>query len=194
MERLKAPSAVSRELVPGSGKRSLQKTPTLATMPPVANRLTDVDIPLSAWSNWHEDGKARQLRRALTAEERAALEARRDELAPAVAPHADRDADRVALALTDMFGGFPSMRRDDAGVVARLDGARRMLPGFPAWAIEKACAAIQQNGVWRDGAFDRHWPPSDAEIVAEVRDKLRLYGDQHRSAVALLEATVEERA
>lgn len=167
-----------------------------ADLPPVRNRVTDVDIPRAAWSTWKEDGKDRQLRRALTAEERAALEARRDELAPAVVPHASRDVDRVALALTDMFGGFPSMRqRDDASVVARLDGARRVMEEFPAWAIEKACATIQQNGIWRVqdgfGKFDRHWPPSDAEIVAEVWDKLRLYGDQHRSAVELLEAAVE---
>jgi len=114
------------------------------------------------------------------------------ELAPAVQPFGNRDVNRVALALTDMFGGFPSMRqRDDAAVLARIDGARHVLSEFPAWAIEKACSYIQANGVWRDGAFDRQWPPSDAEIVQEVRQKLRLYSDQYQSAVNLLAATVE---
>jgi hypothetical protein len=47
------------------------------------------------------------------------------------------------------------------------------------------------NGVWRDGKFDRQWPPNDSEIVDAVRKEVRIYGDQHRSAVALLGATVE---
>jgi hypothetical protein len=180
-------------LVPDSGKALPTKSVTLATLPPVTNRLTDVEIPLRVWSSWKEDGKPRQLRRALTGDERDALEARSNELAPAMEPYSDRDVNRVALALTDMFGGFPSMRtRDDAGVLARIDGVRRVLAEFPTWAIEKACGYIQANGVWRDGAFDRQWPPSDAEIVAVVRDKLRLYADQHKSAVELLAATVEE--
>jgi hypothetical protein len=115
------------------------------------------------------------------------------ELAPAVQPFGEKDVNRVALALTDMFGGFPSMRqRDDAAVIARIDGARYVLAEFPAWAIEKACALIQANGVWRDGKFDRQWPPSDAEIVQEVRDKFRLYSDQYRSADALLKAEVDD--
>jgi hypothetical protein len=162
-------------------------------LPPILDRRTDVDIPLAAWSAWREDGKPRALRRALSDGERRELERRRGELEPAVAGYSERDGDRVALALTDMFGGFPSMRqRDDSAVVARIDGVRRILMEFPAWAIEKACAAVQTNGVWRDGKFDRQWPPSDSEIIAEVREKLRLYGDQHQRAVALLSATVEE--
>jgi hypothetical protein len=159
----------------------------------VSNRITDVEIPRTAWSSWHEAGKPRQLRRPLTDVEISALESRRIELVPAVQPYGERDVNRVTLALTDMFGGFPSMRqRDDTAVMARIDGARRVLEEFPAWAIEKACIFIQANGVWRDGAFDRQWPPSDAEIIQEVRQKFRLYSDQHQSAVALLAAVVEE--
>lgn len=171
----------------------MRKGPTAKELPPVRSIEADVRIPNAVWCNWKEDGKARQLRRALTTEERAVIEARRDELLPAVEPHGERDADRVALALTDMFGGFPSMRaRDDGAVVARIDSARRVLVTFPAWAIEAACTMIQSDGVWRDEKFDRQWPPSDAEIVSSVREKLRMYSDRHRSAVALLEATVEE--
>lgn len=192
MEKLQMPSADSRALVPDFGKRSLKKSLTLATMPPVSNRYTDVEIPLSTWSAWHEAGKPRELCRALTAAERSALEARLDELLSVVQPCGDRDVNRVALSLTDMFGGFPSLRhRDDEAVIARIDGARRILMEFPVWAIEKACRKIQMNGVWRDGKFDRQWPPSDAEIAAAVRDEARLYADQHRQAIALLSATVE---
>ncbi len=141
-----------------------------------------------------EDGKDRQLRRPLTGDERAALEIRRNELDHALAPHGNRDVNRIALALTDMYGGFPSMRvRDDGSLVGRIDSVRRVLAAFPAWAIEKACRDIQINGVWRDGKFDQQWPPSDAEIVVAVRQALQFYGDQHDSAIALLEAKVEEQ-
>jgi hypothetical protein len=128
----------------------------------------------------------------LTSEERNALEGRRDELEGIVQPNGERDVNRIVLAITDMFGGFPSMRqRDDDAVVARVDGARRVLSEFPAWAIERGCLGLQMNGVWRDGKFERQWPPSDAEIVAAVRDAARLYADTYHSAVALLSATVE---
>lgn len=155
------------------------------------NRTTDLEIPDRVWSRWTPSDGPRQLRRALSAEERAAVERRRDELAPVVAPYAERDVDRVALALADMFGGFSSMRQTGDEVVARIDGARRVLSPYPAWAIEKACAAIQSRGVFREGKFDRRWPPSDAEVGEVVREELRLYGDAHGRAIALLSATVE---
>lgn len=194
MEKLRTPSAGSVALRQGSDRRSPTTSgPTLATLPPAANRFTEVDIPRSVWSAWREDGKPHALRRPLTGEERAALEARRDELTPAVQPHGGRDVDRVALALTDMFGGFPSMRqRDDSGMVAKVDSVRRLLGAFPAWAIEKACGRIRANGVCRDGKFDRQWPPSDAEIIDAVRTAVDLYADPLRSAIALLVAPVEE--
>jgi hypothetical protein len=163
-------------------------------LPKISNQATDIDIPRSAWSSWKEHGKPRQLRRPLTVSERSDLEARRDELAPMMVPVQPSQVERVKTALADMFGSIRSMRQTGANAVAILEGAYRALSEFPAGAIEKACVSIQQNGVWRDGKFDREWPPNDAEIVAEVRDKVRLYGDAYRSAVALLEATVETGA
>lgn len=129
----------------------------------------------------------------MTAEERAALELRRAELAPWVSGYeGEEEGDRVALALFDMFASFRSLRQTESNAVAQVDAARRALRDFPMWAIVKACESIQLNGVWRNGAYDRQWPPNDSEIVAEVRDKLRLYGDQYRSAVDLLNAEVEQ--
>lgn len=158
----------------------------------MANSYTDVELPRSVLSSWREDGKPRASRRALAADERRALEARRDELLPAVEPHGSRDVDRVAAAIAGMYGGFPSMRQQgDDAVVSRLDAARRALAPFPAWAIESACSAIQRNGVWRDGKLDRRWPPSDAEIAQQVRQELRLYSDTLRRVVEVLEAQVE---
>jgi hypothetical protein len=162
-------------------------------MPPVANRTTDIEIPRAVWSAWKESGKPRQLRRPLTWIEARALENRRDELAPAVAPYDAREADRVALALTDMYGGYPSMgSRGDQSVAGRVEAVRRAVAAFPCWAIEKACHSIHANGVWRDGAYDRKWPPTDAEIVDAVREAARLYTDSYQSAVNLLEAEVED--
>lgn len=129
----------------------------------------------------------------MTTIERIALEQRRDELSPMMASFVETDeADKVHLALSDMFGSFRSMRQTGEEALAVLDASSRALAKFPSWAIVKACLAIQTNGVWRDEKFDRRWPPSDAEIVHEVRSQLRLYGDAYRSAVALLEAEVEE--
>lgn len=163
-----------------------------AQMPSVLNRMTDIEIPRSAWSNWIPSDGPRKLRRHLTATERSALVHRRQELAPWVAPFEGRqEANRVALAVMDMLGSFRSMRQVEEAAVAQVDAIQRLLAPFPAWAIENACRSIQQDGVWRNGAFDRQWPPNDSEIIAKVRDNLRLYNDQYRSAVALLEAEVD---
>jgi hypothetical protein len=198
MEKLKVP-ALRTSASPGS-----QPTPAMARravmtldsahLPMISNRLTDVEIPRAVWSPWLGTGKPRELVRQLTAGERSALEGRRDELAPALAPFGTGiEADRVHLSLADVFGSFRSMRHTGAEAVAIVDASCRALAEFPCWAIEKACRSIQVNGVWRDGKFDRQWPPNDAELVDAVRKEVRLYGDQHRSAASLLEAKVEER-
>jgi hypothetical protein len=154
----------------------------------------DVLIPNRVLSTWTERGKPRQLRRALTAEERTALERRRDEVAPYIAPFSPQQADLVALALLDMYGGFTSMRGGEEDAAARVDSALRLLAPFPAWAIQAACASIRTNGVWRDGKFDRRWPPNDPEIVLAVREEMLLYRDVHDRAAKILAATVEEQA
>lgn len=190
MEKLKVPAAMpSRALRPASG--TAVAGPMVDHLPPVLNRIADIEIPKRVWSSWQEAGKPKMLRRALEPAEREVIERRVAELTPAVAGYGASDLDRVVVALGDMFGGFPSMRGNEEQAIARLDGARRMLAGFPAWAIEKGCRAIQRNGVWRDGKFDKQWPPSDAEIVAEAQSALRLYSDQHLRAVELLAAEFE---
>lgn len=191
MRKIEAPAA-SRQLQPASGKTS-QPARLSTSGPQILNPRTDIEIPLSAWSAWKPaDGTPRQLRRALTAEERQDLEARRDELAPMVAPYGVRERDEVVLALSDMYGGYTSMRQGDEAAVARLDSVLRLLSGFPAWAIVKACRGIQMNGVWREGKLDKRWPPNDPEIIHAVQFETQLYAGQHKSACDLLGATVEE--
>lgn len=164
-----------------------------SVMPPVVNRITDLVIPNAVFSSWTETGKARQIRRALTIDERHLLENRRDEVAPALMPFSDKAVDPVVEALLDMYGGYRNMRGGEDDAAARVDAAARLLAEFPAWAIQKACMAIRRNGVWREGKFDRVWPPNDAEIIAAVKDEMRLYQDTFDRCVALLTATVEER-
>ena len=162
-------------------------------LPPVTVPYPDSSIPRSAWSPWKEAGKPRQLRRPLAPRERGALERRQRELAPAVEPYRDSERDRVALALLDMYGGYPSMgSRGDPAAAGRVDSAARVLAEFPAWAIERACQKIHVNGVWRDGAFDRRWPPNDSELVEAVRIEARVYTETYRNVMALLEAAVED--
>ncbi len=196
MDKLRAPVPArldSPGTPPGSGT-GFSAPMTADRLPKILNRSTDVEIPNNAWCAWIPSAGERQLRRPLTAEERSALERRAAELAPAVAPWRPSEADFVELALSDMFGGFTSMRQTGEDLDGRLDSTKRVLAPFPAWAIVKACAGIQANGVWRDGKFDRRWPPNDAEIVDAARKEARIYADQHRSAVALLAAAVEESA
>lgn len=193
MEKLPMPSAVSQGYQSGSSEQLPTTTSGLSSMPAVSNRRTDIDIPRSVWSAWiPSNGAPREIRRPLTVDERVALEQRRDELAPALAPFAKRSVNRLVQEIGAMYGGFPSMRTgSDEAIVGRASSLLDVLVKFPAWAIVKACINIREKGIWRDGAYDRKWPPSDAEIIAAVREEVRLYGDQHRSAVALLAATVE---
>jgi hypothetical protein len=196
MERLTLP-AISERLASQDSRLGsntvIQSARPTVPLPKISNPLTDIEIPRSVWSTWREAGKPRQLRRALTSDEIRAIEARRDELAPFVGPFAGaEETKRVSVALARMFGSFSQMRQTGEEAAAVVMATRELLEEFPAWAIEKACMSIRTNGVWRDGKFDRVWPPSESEIVADVRKEVRLYGDQHRSAVALLGATVEQ--
>lgn len=186
-------AAASRTSLPVSATATQMPSALLGSnLPPVRNQITDIDIPNSAWARWIENGKPRQLRRELSSMETVMLLDRRAELERMVAPYSPRELDAVSLALGDMYGGFTSMANmSDQQAAVRLDGALRVLSDFPAWAIQKACLSIQMNGVWREGKFDRRWPPNDSEIVDATRQEARLYSDQHKSATDLLAAEVE---
>lgn len=190
MEKLKMPSAVSPPSPRGSGTPALLRT---GPLPRISNRSTDVEIPRDVWSPWIPDAGARKITRPLTPGERQALEARRDELAPLADPYRPGETHAIAIALAEMFSGFTSMRQGAEEAVAKIESICHLLEEFPAWAILKACTGIRKNGVWRNGKFDKQWPPNDSELFDAVRQEARLYADQHRSAVALLAATVEER-
>lgn len=160
--------------------------------PPVMNRPTDVEIPRRLWEAWIEPGKPRLVRRALEPSERAALEARIAEIEPWIVGYAPEEQDFVALEVLGMLGSFRSMSgQSDEQIAAAADSLLRSLSGLPYWAIEKACVNIRVNGYTKDGgARERHWAPSDSEVVQIVRETTKLYRDQYDSAIALLNAGV----
>lgn len=164
-----------------------------SNLPAVTSATTDRDIPQRLWCHWQEAGQPRCLRRALTDDERAALEARAAELAPVLQGHGQHDLSRVRLALSDMIGGF-AQRQDDATVSAKVDSQQRLLAEFPLWAIDRVCRRIRSDGYLRDGKVERRWPPSDPELFMMVRDVVQVYQHQLRSAAALLAATVDPDA
>lgn len=186
----------SRSLVRGYGEKSnnADKMLTLrqrSNLPTITNRLTDVDMPLRLWDSWTQDGHPKKLRRELTADECAALTARRDELAPWVSGyHPEAEFDEVVLALIDMFTGFQSMSAE-AGA-ARVESVARLLRDFPLWVVEASCKRIRLRGYVRDDKIERHWPPSDPELVAMIKTELSLYERSYDSAVALLNGEVCE--
>lgn len=112
-------------------------------------------------------------------------------MAPALAPLRPEQRDSAALAVLEMFNGYTSMRGTEEEAGARVDAALNLLSDQPLWAIEKACMSIRRRGVWRKGAFDRQWPPSEPELADAVREEAKLYRETHDRCVALLTATVE---
>lgn len=205
METVMKPlGAAARKVTSGSAlpvsQRNSARAPSISyhagNLPAALNYPVDVGIPYKLWSAWiPNDGSPRELYRPLRESEREALEARRAELAPALEPYGPADTDRVVTAISAMFGSFRSMRDRGADAVAALDNARRAVAPFPAWAVEIACAVIQNRGYEvedRDGKRqERHWPPSDAEIVKAVEESVRIRAVALASASALLSAKVE---
>lgn len=117
--------------------------------------------------------------------------ARRTEIEPWVQGYHEAELDEVALALLDMFGAFPSMRQGGEEAAARVDSVRSLLTTYPAWAIVRVCDHIRIRGYVSDDKIERHWPPSDPEIVDAVITETKLYRDTYDSANKLLTATVE---
>ncbi len=172
----------------------IRRSYTVRNLPSELDRLADVDIPSRVLGPWRASGGRRELRRALTEDERTAVALRASALVPALQGYDPKtDGDRVALALTDMYSSFATARREDEStVLGRIDTVRRVLVEFPAWAIEAACRSIQLDGVLRDGRRDLRWPPSDPELIAVIRQQLAPYRRRLVDAQALLEAKPQE--
>lgn len=154
-----------------------------------------MELPRRLWCGWRVDGEPRAVRRPLTDEERDVLERRARDLTPALTPYLrPQQDDEIALAITEMLSGFRGAREASADAVGRIAALMNVLAPFPAWAIQRSCAWIRSHGYEvedRDGKrTERHWPPADAEVVAEVERTVRLRQEALASARALLEAPV----
>ena len=73
-----------------------------------------------------------------------------------------------------------------------MESVRSLLTQYPAWAIVRTCETIRTKGYDSGEKIERHWPPSDPEIVAAVATQTRLYRDTYDSAQKLLTAEVEK--
>src|SRR5262245_22031018 len=63
--------------------------------PPIVNEIADCIIPVSLWSNWTPSSGKREIRRPMTAEERACVSGRAAELRHKLQPYSDQDRDAV---------------------------------------------------------------------------------------------------
>lgn len=167
-------------------------------MPVWTNTDVDVRMPSQLWSAWKETGKPRLLRRPLNDAERRLLEGRRDELAPWVAGYHDEERGEVVEMIGEMFTSFPSIAsRNDALAASHMDSLSRKLQSFPKWAIQHVCAQIGVRGYTKktdDGRYvqERHWPPSDPELIDMIEAEVRVVDRNFVSAVALLAAGAEK--
>lgn len=155
--------------------------------PRLVDRDADYVIPARVWSNWIPAVGARSIIRELKSDERAALTRRESELSTALVAYPPLDEHRVIAAISSMLGGYRSMRHQDGDAVAILDGTRRVLAEFPAWAIERGCLMIQQGVT----VLDRRYAPNDAEIYAVVLDVVKPYRDALRTVAGVLAAPIE---
>lgn len=187
------------ELTRERAARMLMRRRHAKTMPPTYDVGADTWIPDHLWAP-QETGKQRCLRRPLAAEERARLELRRGEIAPWLEPsHGPDEADRVVIAIAEMYSAFPhAAAKADLEAAARGDQLTRALSTYPCWAIEKCLSRIATRGYSRresDGRYvqERHWAPSDPEIIEIIEAELTSFRRAHDSAAALLLAAVEAK-
>jgi hypothetical protein len=152
----------------------------------------DIDIPRRVHGAWKPTGGVRELRRALTPEERAKVSARRQALADALQPYDPSERKEIEIAIAAMFGGFRLMRQQGENAEAVLNVTCHVLREFPAWAIAEGCLMIAQGrAVDEEGKpLDRRFPPNDAQIYAIVSEIVRVYRKNLARAEGLLTAPV----
>lgn len=122
--------------------------------------------------------------------------ARRDELEPWVLGYHQTEEDDIISAVGDMVSSFPSTQgQSDAQAAANLGRLLRSLAPFPLWAIDRVCERIRRRGYTKieGGRYvtERHWPPSDAEVIELVEQEIKIYQGTHATMAALLAAEVE---
>ena len=150
----------------------------------------DIALPRQLFAAWIPDTGLRAMVRALSADERAKIEARANALEDALRPFTRNDEHAVRASVNGLFSGYRAMRQlgDDARAVVEVTMA--VLREFPAWAITQACRKI----VCGETKLHRRFAPNDSEIFDVVAGVVRFYGENLRQAKALLDAPVDEPA
>jgi hypothetical protein len=148
----------------------------------------DIALPRQLFAAWIPDTGPRSIVRALSADERAKIEARANALEDALRPFTRNDQHTVRASVNGLFSGYRSMRQLGDDARALVDVTMAVLREFPAWAITQACRKI----VCGETKLDRRFPPNDSEIFDVVAGVVRLYGENLTRAKALLDALVDE--
>jgi len=156
-------------------------------LPVEFDRECDHEIPRRLFCSWKEEGKPREVVRALTAGERAKLDARAAALEQALRYLPDEERP-IKAELAAMFSGFRSMRQQGEDIAATVEITRGVLRQFPLWAIAKGCMKIAQGRA----RLDRRYAPNDAEINKVIAGIVRPYCEAIDRARALLLAPVAE--
>jgi hypothetical protein len=152
------------------------------------DRECDIELPRQLFAACIPDTGLRAVVRALSADERAKIEARATALKDALTPFTRNDQHAVRASINGLFSGYRAMRQqgDDARDI--VDVTMAVLREFPAWAIAQAC----RNIVRGETKLDRSFAPNDTEIFDVVAGILRPYHENLRQAKALLSAPVDE--
>lgn len=178
----------SRAVTPGTSSTLPAAGKSGRTTPPaLRDDHCDRVIPNRVLGAWKPEGGVQALRRALDATERAQLNRRAFALECALSAVAPSDIDLLDMMLHGLLGGWRNQRRTtDEAEIATVSVLRRLLRGFPLWAIEQGLSRMLL-----DPRLDPHFVPSDAEIVRAVDVIARPYRLRRDAIKTLLAAPVE---
>jgi hypothetical protein len=161
-----------------------------AIKPPLLDHDCDIDLPRKLFSAWIPDNGPREIRRALTAEERSRLELRAAAVRDGLQPYFAEEEHAVDAEIAAMLNGFRLMaRQQDDDVTATVEIIRCVLQPFPLWAIAKACMTISQA----QAGLDPRYPPNDSQIYVVVERVVTSYRKTLDTVEALFAAPVERR-
>lgn len=141
------------------------------------------------WSNWIPDHGAREIVRALTPTNRAALQHRAAELINGLRPFTAAEANEVDAALHGMLSGFRALARQEGEYAdASVEVLRAVLREFPPWAIIEGCLQIARGKV---PDLDHRYAPNDVQVCDVVAAIVAPARENLDNAMALLRAPVE---
>jgi hypothetical protein len=157
-------------------------------LPVRLDRECDIELPRQLFAAWIPDTGPRAIVRALSADERAKIEARATALEDALKPFTRNDEHAVRADINGLFSGYRAMRQEGEDARAVVDVTMAVLREFPAWAIAQACRKI----VCGKTKLDRRFAPNDTEIFEIIAGVVRPYHENLRQAKALLDAPIDE--